>query len=99
MIIKRYKNLRLCIESSLVKEIANLAIRHYPNEYGGFLLGYYSNNFSQLNVEQFILANKYTSSPTDFRRKFIIIDNIFKETGLYYIGGGIAILMFQHGIA
>ena len=47
MIVKKYKNLQLCVECTLIELMANLAIHHYPNEYGGFLLGYYSDNLTK----------------------------------------------------
>jgi len=69
MIIKKYKNLQLCIECPLIKLMTKTAIHHYPNEYGGFLLGYYSDDFTKLYVKDFLLVDKYASSPVEFRRK------------------------------
>ena len=90
MIIKKYKNLQLCIECPLIKLMTKTAIHHYPNEYGGFLLGYYSDDFTKLYVKDFLLVDKYASSPVEFRRELNIkihdFEKIFQETGLYYIG-------------
>lgn len=87
MIIEKYKNLQLYIECSHIELMIKTAIHHYPNEYGGFLLGYYSNNFTKLYVKDFLLINKYASSPVEFRRELNVqihnFENIFQEIGLY----------------
>ena len=85
MIIKKYKNLQLCIECPLIKLMTKTAIHHYPNEYGGFLLGYYSDDFTKLYVKDFLLVDKYASSPVEFRRELNVkthdFEKIFQETG------------------
>lgn len=90
MIIKKYKNLQLGVECQIVELITKTAIHHYPNEYGGLLLGYYSDDFTSLYIKDFLLVDKYASSPTEFRRELNIkihnFEKIFQETGLYYIG-------------
>lgn len=90
MIIKKYKNLQLCIECPLIELMMKTAIHHYPNEYGGFLLGYYSDDFTKLYVKDFLLVDKYASSPVEFRRELNVqihnFEKIFQETGLYYVG-------------
>ena len=90
MIVKKYKNLQLCFKRQIIEQMAKIAIHHYPNEYGGFLLGCYSNDFTRLYIKDFLLVDKYTSSPVEFRRelnsKIHNFENIFQETELYYIG-------------
>lgn len=90
MIVKKYKNLQLCFKRQIVEQMAKIAIHHYPNEYGGFLLGCYSDDFTRLHIKDFLLVDKYTSSSVEFKRelnsKFHNFENIFQETGLYYIG-------------
>ena len=90
MIVKKYKNLQLCFKRQIVEQMAKIAIHHYPNEYGGFLLGYYSDDFTRLHIKDFLLVDKYTSSSVEFRRelnsKIHNFENIFQETELYYIG-------------
>ncbi|PJG85813.1 Mov34/MPN/PAD-1 family protein [Conservatibacter flavescens] len=90
MIVKKYKNLQLDFDRQIVEQMAKIAIHHYPNEYGGFLLGYYSNDFTRLHIKGFLLVDKYVSSPVAFRRELNIkihnFEKIFQETGLYYIG-------------
>lgn len=90
MIVKKYKNLQLCFDRQIVEQMTKIAIPHYPNEYGGFLLGYYSDDFTRLHIKDFLLVDKYVSSPVEFRRELNIrihnFEKIFQETGLYYIG-------------
>ena len=90
MIVKKYKNLQLCFKRQIVEQMAKIAIHHYPNEYGGFFLGYYSDDFTRLHIKDFLLVDKYTSSSVEFRRelnsKIHNFENIFQETELYYIG-------------
>ena len=90
MIVKKYKNLQLCFKRQLVEKMTKIAIHHYPNEYGGFLLGCYADDFTRLCIKDFLLVDKYTSSSVEFRRelnsKIHNFENIFQETGLYYIG-------------
>ena len=90
MIVKKYKNLQLCFKRQIVEQMAKIAIHHYQNEYGGFILGYYSDDFTRLHIKDFLLVDKYTSSSVEFRRelnsKIHNFENIFQETELYYIG-------------
>ena len=80
-LIKKYNNL---------DEIANIGIKHCPNEFGGFLIGNYSQDFKSLHVENFILPIKYKGFPYLFERsidgminQFI---NLFRQKKQYYIG-------------
>jgi hypothetical protein len=90
MMIKKYKNLQLYIEYSLIELMTKTATHHYPNEYGGFLLGCYSDDFTKLYIKDFLWVDKYTNSPVEFRRELNMqihdFEKIFQETGLYYIG-------------
>lgn len=90
MIVKKYKNLQLCFEHQIIELMTKTAIHHYPNEYGGFLLGCYSDEFTKLYIKDFLLVDKYASSPVEFRRELNMqihnFEKIFQETGLYYIG-------------
>lgn len=90
MIVKKYKNLQLCFKRQLIEKMTKIAIHHYPNEYDGFLLGCYADDFTRLYIKDFLLVDKYTSSSVEFRRelnsKIHNFENIFQETGLYYIG-------------
>ncbi len=84
------RKVELNIDENLLEDIASIGIKHYPNEFGGFLIGEYSNNFKNLNITDFILPNSYKGSPYLFERSALGLEekfeNIFKEKGNYYIG-------------
>lgn len=86
----KYKNLELIIESELIHELANTGMKHYPNEFGGFLIGNYSSDFKKLYISDYILPRKYKGYPFEFVRYIdgllSVFKRIFKEKKLYYIG-------------
>ena len=90
MIIKKYHNLQLSIDDSLIQHMAELAIKHYPNEYGGILLGRYSSDLQCLQVHQYLLIDSYYSNSVEFVRQCSYtqeyFNHIFQENGLYYVG-------------
>lgn len=89
-ITKVYNNLELIIEEKLLNEIGNIGVKHFPNEFGGFLIGKYSNDYKSLYIKSFILPLKYKGSPFLFERSIEGITNqfkkIFKDNNQYYIG-------------
>ena len=89
-IIRYYKNLKLIISDSLLQEIALLSLQHYPNEFGGLLIGKYSENFKILNIYQSMMPECYQNSPIEFVRQSdnlqSYFNELFNETGLYYVG-------------
>lgn len=91
MILKnKHNNLEIVLEKSLLKEIETIAVQHYPNEFGGFLLGKYSEDFKSVVIESIILPYKYKSSPILFQRSIKDLEKIFikeyQEKSRYYIG-------------
>lgn len=82
--------LELIISDDLLKEIGELAVKQYPNEFGGFLIGQYSNNFKTVKVTNVILPLKYKGSPTSFLRLTNDIKGVFRDafnnSGQYYVG-------------
>lgn len=91
MILKnRHNNLEIVLEESLLKEIETIAVQHYPNEFGGFLLGKYSGDFKSVVIESIILPYKYKSSPILFQRSIKDLEKLFikeyQEKSRYYIG-------------
>jgi len=50
-----YKNVELIIEDTLLDKLEKEGIYSYPNECGGFLVGYYSKDFKILYITDFIL--------------------------------------------
>lgn len=90
-----YKNkeigLIINVEDTLLSSIINIGLKHYPNEFGGFLIGYYSCNQTQLNITDTILPNKYKATQYLFERDTIGIEdklkNYYSENPQkYYVG-------------
>lgn len=91
ILINKQNNLKITIENSLIKKLGEIALKHYPNEFGGFLIGSYSLDFKTVKVEDFILPIKYKNSPTFFERytegiETLFIDEFKINNNRYYIG-------------
>ncbi len=90
ILINTYNNLKIKIEEALINKIGEIAIQHFPNEFGGFLIGKYSNNHSLVVIEDIILPNKYKNSPTMFQRSANDLSEEFKKefnkNQRFYIG-------------
>lgn len=90
ILINKFNNLRISIKKSLIIKIANIAIQHFPNEFGGFLIGRYSEDLKIVEIEDFILPTKYKGAPTLFQRSIDDIEDLFKKefemNKRYYIG-------------
>lgn len=66
-------------------------IQHFPNEFGGFLMGYYSIDFKILTITDTIYPKVYQGSPCLFQRSIKGIDSVFesyyeKQPIQYYVG-------------
>ena len=89
-LIKKYNNIELIIEENILNEMGNLGIEHYPNEFGGFLIGKYSSDFKTLFIENYILPKIYKGFPFYFERSIegirVAFKNLFSKKNLYYIG-------------
>ena len=89
-IIKRYKNLKLIIEDSLLESIYQSSVPYYPKEFGGFLLGRYTTDLKTLYIKKSILATSFTSSRVEFTRENNYSEKYFQklfiDEGMYYIG-------------
>jgi len=87
---KKYKDLELIIEEKLLNKLGTIGTKHFPNEFGGFLLGNYSKDFKSLLISDYILPEKYKAHPTLFERSIEGIVSrfrkIFKEKNQYYVG-------------
>lgn len=76
---------------NLLKELEEIALEHYPNEIGGYLLGKYSHDKSKAIITKQILALQYENSPVSFKH---IVNNdlktlfvkIFEEENYHYLG-------------
>lgn len=83
--------LRLVIEDELLSEIENIGLKHSPKEYGGFLLGYYADDFKTLTITDILLPNNYKSTFICFERKSAGLEEAFikyynKTPSQYYVG-------------
>lgn len=83
--------LTLEIEDDLLSNLIDIGMKHYPNEFGGFLIGYYSESQTHLTITDTILPNNYKSTPYIFERDAIGVDSKLKqfyneEPKKYYVG-------------
>lgn len=79
------------VEKILLLDLMKEANKHYPNEYGGFLIGYYTEDRKTLKITRNIPPKKYNGSSSAFIRKSDGIENELKELykkspSEYYIG-------------
>ena len=84
-------NLNLEIENSLLDELYQYGLSHYPNEYGGLLIGRYSSDRKTALVEQTILPKRYKATRYFFERGSDglqeRLDEYYKrEPKLFYLG-------------
>jgi integrative and conjugative element protein (TIGR02256 family) len=85
------KNVEILISNELFKKLSTYGINEFPNEFGGFLIGYYSNDFKTLTISDTILPKVYTGTPCLFQRSIKGIQKSFKEfyerkPNQYYVG-------------
>lgn len=89
-LINKSKKVKLIVEDSLIEEIATIGMNHFPNEFGGFLIGRYSQDFKTLYISGFILPSKYKGFPYLFERSVDglkeTLEILFEEHKEYYIG-------------
>lgn len=90
-LINKHKKLELVVENEIIDRLFSVASEHYPNEYGGFLIGYYSSDFKSLTITNFILPNKYKSYQYLFERSTEGVEKELKEffngkNKQYYLG-------------
>jgi len=88
--VNKNNGLPLFIEEDLLIELGQIGIKHFPNEFGGFLIGQYSDDLSAVIVNNYILPSTYKGFPFSF---VWYIDGlvktfkkIFQEQKQYYIG-------------
>lgn len=87
----RYKNVDIIISDVLLEKLTKHGIEQFPNEFGGFLMGYYSSDFKTLTITDTILPKKHKGTPSLFQRSINGIDTVFeefynKEPIQYYVG-------------
>jgi proteasome lid subunit RPN8/RPN11 len=86
----RENELELSIDEKLLDRIGQIALKHYPNEFGGFLIGHYSTDFKLVEIKDVLLPKKYKGTPTLFERSTDNMEEafakLFIEKQQYYIG-------------
>lgn len=79
------------IEDELIHNLYEYGLSHYPSEFGGLLMGYYSEDSKTVLIKDTVLPKKYTSSKYFFERGITglkrTLKALFKRTpSLIYIG-------------
>lgn len=89
-LINKHNRLELIIEDGLLDRLEKLGVKYYPNEFGGFLIGYYANDFKTVFVTDFLLPKKHKSSSISFERSIEGLEKkfkkIFDQDKHYFIG-------------
>lgn len=89
-LINKHNKLELIIDGKLLTQLGKLGNKHFPNEFGGFLIGHYSNDFKTLFITDYLLPKKYKGSPFGFERNIDglrkVFDKLFDEKKQYYVG-------------
>lgn len=87
------KNIGLSLEikDELLKKMRKHGKEHYPNEYGGLLVGRYSDDLKSVLIEQTVLPKEFKSSRFKFERGVRglkkVLHDFFKQTpSLSYVG-------------
>ena len=62
------KNIHIEYEEDLISKIEGLAIKHYPKEFGGFLIGHYSGDLKTLVLTDILSPKEFKSSRVLFER-------------------------------
>ena len=78
----KVNKLQLIIEDDLLDRLGKLGVSHFPKEFGGFLIGYYADNFKTLYITESVLPKKYKGSSFGFERS---IDGLKKSFNRHFI--------------
>jgi proteasome lid subunit RPN8/RPN11 len=88
--VNKNNGLPLFIEEDLLIKLGQIGIKHFPNEFGGFLIGQYSDDLSAVIVKNYLLPRTYKGFPTSFvwyiDGLVTTFKNLFQEQKQYYIG-------------
>jgi len=72
-------NLTLTVESSILEKVEQYSREHFPNEFGGILMGSYLNNYIDLVISDVIVPEQYNCSPTKFEPNHKELNERIKE--------------------
>lgn len=84
--------LSLQLDQSLIESMEKTARNHFPNEFGGVLVGKYSEDGRTVFLKNFICPKKYKQSPIFFERETKFINRELKriyevsQGQLFYVG-------------
>jgi len=89
--INRQTNLAIQIESSLLERMYEHGLAYYPDEIGGLLVGYYSEDSRTAVIIDIILPDKFVSTHYSFDRGSEGLEPILREyykrtPPLFYLG-------------
>ncbi len=77
--IQHELNLKLYIESACLQEIEEYSRLHFPNEFGGILIGSYLNDYKELIISGIICPDKFINSPMNFEPDYKVLNIKLKE--------------------
>ncbi len=83
--------LKIELSDKLLDYLYVVGMKHYPNEFGGLLIGHYSDNMKTCIVSECVLPKKYKSSRYYFERgldglKETLLNFHESDPSLIYIG-------------
>lgn len=83
--------LNLEIRDELLAQLQEHGVKHYPQEYGGLLVGRYSDDFKSVMIEETVLPKEFKSSRFKFERgarglKKALHGFFHKTPSLSYVG-------------
>lgn len=91
VLLNKEIGLELEFNEEILDELESIAIEHYPNEIGGYLMGQYSEDRLKVYVIKHVVAFNFTNSPVSFKHRvdkktvdFFI--KVFKKEHLHYVG-------------
>lgn len=90
-LVNKETGLRISIEQSLIDTLVLYGRNHYPKEFGGVLVGYYSDDKATVNIIDSILPIDFKSTKTTFERgveglKEALEEYYKQNPSLVYIG-------------
>lgn len=89
-LIELNTKLSIEIDENLIARIGQLALKHYPNEFGGFLLGKYSDDRKTVFVNSTIQPKTYKGTKNTYERfagdLVEEFDSEYKRNKNYFVG-------------
>ncbi len=86
----KHRKVELIIDEELLDKISQVGIKHFPNEFGGFLVGNYSDDYYTLYLSDFVIPKGYKGSRFLFERSSKgmkdFFHNLFRKKKEYYVG-------------